>query len=328
MTVPDPAADGTVLAVATFRRNDLLAALLPELLAEARSVTFPVEVLVVDNDPDGEAREVVAACVGVRYHHEPRPGIAAARNAALDRALATGARALVFLDDDERPTTGWLRALHGHWRTSSAVVVAGPVRSRFDAPPDPWVLASGIFSRPRRTTGTALTSAATNNLLLDVENLREHAIRFDDAFGLTGGSDTLLTRELHARGASLQWCDEAEVTETVPSGRATRSFVLRRRFRTGTTWSRVHLTLRRRGLPTTYPRPVLIGRGLGRAGKGLAALVLARGRLPGHARACTDLATAAGMLWGAAGLTYVEYARRRGCATPAAALSTSRTPSA
>ena len=66
--------------------------------------------LVVDNDPAASAR---SACTGfhpaVRYVHEPRPGIAAARSRALREAGEHDV--LVFIDDDERPSAGWLRSL-------------------------------------------------------------------------------------------------------------------------------------------------------------------------------------------------------------------------
>ena len=79
--------------------------------------------------------------------------------------------------------------------------------------------------------------AATNNLLLDLAQLRTLGIRFDDRFGLTGGSDTLLTHTLVKRGAQIRWCDDAVMRETVPVERATRRWALRRTFRTGNGWS-------------------------------------------------------------------------------------------
>ena len=77
-----------VVAVLTYRRPDDLAAALPALVEQARAYGDRASVLAVDNDPDGGAAEAVAAAdAGVRYVHEPTPGIAAARNAALDAAV-------------------------------------------------------------------------------------------------------------------------------------------------------------------------------------------------------------------------------------------------
>ncbi|MFZ2261783.1 MAG: hypothetical protein WAV52_13785, partial [Luteococcus japonicus] len=48
-----------VLAVLTFRRNDLLAQALPLLAEQVRQAGPDASLLVVDNDPAGGAREVV-----------------------------------------------------------------------------------------------------------------------------------------------------------------------------------------------------------------------------------------------------------------------------
>jgi glycosyltransferase involved in cell wall biosynthesis len=71
-----------VVAVLTYRRPGELAEVLPLLAAQAGSSRARADVLVVDNDPDAGAADLVRAVglPGVRYVHEPEPGIAAARN--------------------------------------------------------------------------------------------------------------------------------------------------------------------------------------------------------------------------------------------------------
>ena len=158
----------SVIAVLTYRRTDWLPALLNELEAQASSVTPRAEVLVIDNDPAGSAADVVRnrAGRGVRYVHEEIPGISSARNRAL--AEAGNADLLVFLDDDELPSSGWLAHLVGTWQASGAAAVVGPVPARLLGPADPWVVASGTFDRPRFPTGTAMPEAGSGNLLLDL----------------------------------------------------------------------------------------------------------------------------------------------------------------
>ncbi len=44
--------------------------------------------------------------------------------------------------------------------------------SEFDAEPEPWVQAGDFFRRRRLSTGTEVTVAATDNLLLDMAVIR------------------------------------------------------------------------------------------------------------------------------------------------------------
>jgi succinoglycan biosynthesis protein ExoM len=301
------------IGVLTFRRPAELAALLPMLLDQAAETTAAdrrVEVLVVDNDPAGSARAVVAGCGAgaVRYVVEPAPGIAAARNRALDEARA--ATFLVFVDDDERPHPGWLRHLLDTQERTGASAVAGAVVSAFDGPLDPWVRDGGFFTRRRLLTGTRVEVAATNNLLLDLAAVRAAGVRFDPAFGLSGGSDTLFTRRLGESGR-LVWCDEAVVTDLVPTARMSRSWVLRRAFRSGNSASRVDLVVARTPTARACARLHAPFRGLLRLTAGLAPSAsgtLLRSTVH-QARGLRMASRGAGMIAGSLGVVYHEYRR-------------------
>lgn len=307
-----PAACPTVVvALATYRRTALLTTLLPLVVEQAQRLPHPCRVVLVDNDPEESAREVASAwhARGVTYLAEPRPGIAAARNRGLD--AAHGADAVVFLDDDEQPAPGWLAALVNAWTAWGCSGVAGPVHSEFEGPVDAWVDASPMFQRPRRESGSEVPGAATNNLILDLRELEGLGLRFDERFGLTGGSDTMLTRTLIRRGGVIRWCDEAIMRETVPSSRATRSWALRRAARGGNVRSRVLLALaesRRERLRTRSRLALsglaLVARGSGRTVQG----VLTRD-LGYRSLGETNLAKGAGVLRGVTGTVVTEYAR-------------------
>ena len=206
---------GTVhvtVAVPTYRRPDDLRAVLPLLLAQAREAggRYTADVLVVDNDPEGTGAAVVheLAADDLRYVAEPTPGIAAVRNRAIDEAA--GSTLLAFIDDDERPAAGWLAALLRTWSATGAAGVVGRVRAEYVAGElDPWIAAGGFFARRSLPTGSAVTVAATSNLLLDLGQVRDLGVRFDPALGAGGGEDTLFTRSLARSGGRLVWCDEA-----------------------------------------------------------------------------------------------------------------------
>ena len=304
-----------VLAVLTYRRPHDLAAILPELHAQIVATNRDVRLLVVDNDPAAGAEDQVRRfaaehpALEVRYEHEAEPGIAAARNRAL--AVSSDRRLLVYIDDDERPSEQWLSRLLETWTSTQPAAVVGPVVSTFSREPDAFVTAGRFFERRRLPTGTQVTVAATNNLLLDLDVVRRNALTFDTSLGTAGGSDTLFTRRLVRMGGRMIWCDEAVVLDVVPPERTTASWNLRRALRSGNSWSVTALRLEGGGAAL---RARLIGRGAVRIGGGAARAGwgLIAGRAGDRARGVRTIARGAGMVLGATGLLYREYARRTG----------------
>ncbi len=315
MTAQHTTSAATVtIGVLTFRRPRDLAAVLPMLVRQAvdvRALGYAVEVLVVDNDADASARDVVRPweSEAVRCVVEPTPGIAAARNRAI--AEARGSDLLVFIDDDERPHDRWLEHLLATRRRTGAHAVAGAVVSDLPGELDAWVAAGDFFRRRRLPTGTPVDVAATNNLLLDLSFVRSRGLRFDERFGLSGGSDTLFTRRLVAEGGLLVWCDEAVVTDQVPAERLTRQWVLRRAFRSGNSSSRVDIVLARGAAGRTAARTRAGVRGSLRVAGGAARWALGvLTRADSHAaRGLRTAARGSGMLAAVGGMVYREYRR-------------------
>lgn len=307
---PAPNGLSITIAVLTYKRLDQLLPLVAELRDQAHSFDGDVTLLVVDNDPESSARHKAVRALGEsgRYVHEATPGIAAARNRALreaDTAL------LVFIDDDEVPVEGWLRLLVDEYVRSWPVAVVGPVVSTYEQTPEPWIEAGRFFTRRRLASGTRVDVAATNNLLLDLTWLRARGIEFDDEFGLSGGSDTLFSRQIVAAGGEMVWCDEAVVYDVVPRSRSTREWVLQRAYRSGNSWSRSSLALQRSVLGRTRTRALLVARGsvrlVGGAVKGLFGKITKN--IVSEAMGTRTRLRGAGMLSGAIGHVYSEYAR-------------------
>lgn len=327
-------AGGLVIAVLTYRRPEDIALALPRLAAQARTVPLApgqagpgqgvpdgievpqATVLVIDNDPEASARPNVERLAGtlrpglVRYVHEPKPGIAAARNRALREAGSSAL--LVFIDDDEVPSERWLEQLVDLQRSSGAAAVVGPVISEYEHEPEPWIEAGKFFNRRRLATGTRLGVAATNNLLLDLQQVRALRLAFDERFGLSGGSDTLFTRQLIQRGGFMLWCDEAVVVDRVPSSRLTRSWVLRRALRSGNSAARVDLELAAGTAAQLRSRGVSLGSGSVRLVGGTARLAagLISGSVQQQAQGLRTAARGLGMASGAFGYVYSEYRRK------------------
>ena len=333
------------IAMLTYRRNDYLAQVIPELLAQADDVCdaqTTASVLIVDNDPQAGARAVVeaarAALGGEQpeaaesagaadsdavamsrlvYVHEPEPGIVAGRNRALSQAH--GSDALVFIDDDEIPSPGWLKALVSTWRAQGCAAVTGPTPPTFEVAPSAWVVASGAFDSWEATDGAQVRSADTGNLLLDMAVVEGLGLRFDPRYGLTGGEDSLFTRQLTRAGGVIRFAAGAVVTKRVPAARARRTWVLERSLRSGSSWARVRID-------TAAPDGGASGRlarlrlRLGYGAKGLAKAGI-DGARAGVARICGDVPAQAryevssrgglGMVVGALGVQVREYGRPR-----------------
>ncbi len=302
----------TVIAVLTYRRPQDIVLALTALAEQVERVGEPVHILVVDNDPQGSAGQTVQPFLGpfIHYVHEPKPGIAAARNRAMAESAA--AAVLIFFDDDEVPSEHWLSHLLATHRLTRPAGVVGPVISEFAHEPDEWLRGGRFFDRRRMPTGSVVQAAATNNLLLDLVQLRSLDISFDERYGLSGGSDTLFTRQIVRAGGRLVWCDEAVVVDRVPAERMSRRWVLQRAFRSGNSWSRTDVELSRGpGRVLARIRSALVG--LVRVGGGAAqaAVGLVTGDVAHRARGTRTFARGAGLVAGGFGHVYSEYRRDR-----------------
>jgi len=216
-----------VVAITTFRRPELLGALVPAVLAQLDEVGG--ELIVVDNDPDATGRDAALSTGDPRVHYvvESRPGIVAAR----DRALAEASEfdLLAFIDDDEVPRDGWLAQLVATAASTGAAGVSGQVCSLPQGPVPEWVAASGVLAprHPELRTGDVMARAASGSLLLDLRQVRPLGLTFDERFGRTGGEDSYFTGRLTQLGGRIVWCAEAIADELVPASRLTREYQLR-----------------------------------------------------------------------------------------------------
>ena len=237
-----------VVVIPTFHRPERLAHALTAVQQQVDAenglpdAVMHCSILVIDNDP-ARSGEQVARDHHVKYAVEPRPGIAAVRNRALEECTRAGAGALLFLDDDETPESGWLRAMIEMYTTTRPTAVAGRVVTRLPDGVEPWISQGDAFARPTRTHGQLMSEAATNNLLLDIDGVRRLGLSFDERFGLTGGSDSMFTLQLTRRGGTIRWAEDAVVIEQEDPARLTRSWLLMRVFRFGNTSARVRIAL-------------------------------------------------------------------------------------
>jgi succinoglycan biosynthesis protein ExoM len=218
------------ICICTFRRREMLQSLLDDLREQETGGLFTYSVLVVDNDRQGSAEQVVSEfgaqqSFRVDYFIEPRQNIALARNKAIENAVGDY---VVFIDDDESPIRCWLLTLFEACNRFNAYGALGPVHPRFDEPPPDWVVKGKFYARPTYPTGFVIDwpKGRTGNTLLKREVFAGEPQPFRPEFRTAEDQDFF--RRMIEKGYFFIWCDEAVAYETVPPIRWKRSLLLRR----------------------------------------------------------------------------------------------------
>jgi cellulose synthase/poly-beta-1,6-N-acetylglucosamine synthase-like glycosyltransferase len=219
------------VCVCTYRRPSQLEKLLQCLDRQNTGGLFDFSIVVMDNDARQSARSVVECWaerlrIPIVYAVEPRQNIALARNASV--AMATG-ELLAFVDDDEEPSTDWLRALYNVLVEYRRDGVLGPVVPTFEKDAPLWAVKGGVFQRPAFETGEVMDSRSVGigNALIKREVLLELEGPFRPQFG-GGGEDQDFFRRAMARGRVFVWCSQALCYEPVPPERTKIGVQLRR----------------------------------------------------------------------------------------------------
>lgn len=305
-----------LIAITTYKRPELLAPLL-DIVAEriqGASELIDASVLIIDNDPAESARSVADMHPEVRYVAEHTPGIAAARQRALNEAPDD--TLLVYLDDDVIPDTKWLEPLVTMWVDSGAAIIAGYVRYSFPEGTDPWVARGGFLQRKTLPTGTRLSTAAAGNILVDVSAIRRLKIGFDLTLKLSGGEDTLFTTQVSRAGGSIVWCQESVADGPIPPERATRAFCINRAQAHGSVTVLVALRLSTSATRRAAVRAKFVLGGLLRMAGGFTKHLVGRlsSNVQRDAHGIRIASRGRGMVRAAIGITTAEY--RRATSTP------------
>ena len=289
------------IVIATQRRPRSLRRAVASVVAQTGLEPAALELVVVDNDARPSALATLASLAGdapfpVRYVHEPDPGVANARNAAVE--VAAGAW-IAFLDDDQEAPPTWLAALLEAQRRFGADVVFAPVRARV---PQDVTLHRAYFEHFFSRKGPAEARAIAGYYGCGDSLVRRAALPdphrpFSARSNRTGGEDDMLFRTMQHAGARFAWAPDAWVWEDPPPERLNLGYCLRRAFAYGQGVTFYNAM----GEP---PDPVgavgWMARGVAQIGLfGVAAAFTCLVRAPGRAFALDGLARGLGkVLWG------------------------------
>jgi succinoglycan biosynthesis protein ExoM len=226
-----PQKDHISICVPTFNRNRMLERLVRSLALQETEELFSFSVVVIDNAPDGPAREVVERLrqelgLEISYGIEPVQTIPAARNHGL--RLAYG-NYIGILDDDEFTPRHWLVTLYRAIHTFEVDGALGPVNPFFEQEPPDWLIKSEFCERMIYQTGTILHwgQTRTGNVLIKRDVFDKNNLWFDENYK-TGGSDREFFKQAMKVGCRFVAVEEAPVYEIVPPERWTKKYYLKR----------------------------------------------------------------------------------------------------
>jgi succinoglycan biosynthesis protein ExoM len=203
------------VCICTYKRPLRLKRLLIEVMNQETAGMFSFSIVVVDNDSEMSAKDVVAEIIDqgniqIKYCLEARQNIPLARNKAIENARG---EFVAFIDDDEMPVKEWLLNLYKTCQEYTADGVLGPIRASFIGVPPAWIVKSKVFEWPSYPTGTTLHWDQTRmgNTLLRKKLFDRKENRFRAEF--RHGEDKDLFRRMTAQGHRFIWCNDAPVYE-------------------------------------------------------------------------------------------------------------------
>jgi len=293
--------------VCTYRRNEPLARLLERLaeIADRSADRFQLGVVVVDDNPGGDAEPVVESFVdrfplGVHYRRCGHQNISLARNAALQGG-AELAEVVVMTDDDCVPDVEWIDALLDTCDATGADSVSGPLLVMLPPGAPAWLQKQRVFDFDHEVIpdGAPLDTGQTNNCLIDTAWLAAHPEhRFDPEYGRIGGEDMVFFRGAIALGMRSFHSERARVHQYEPMDEVTLWALMKSRFWWGNSEAVINLET------SAASRPRLVVRGARRCARALA-MPLRRSlrRDSPHGRvALIGVARGAGLVVGALGV--------------------------
>lgn len=304
------------VCICTFRNPDGLRALLQGLDTQRLETVRDQDLIiaVVDNDAGASAAQVLESyAAGGRFKlssvNQPKRGLSSARNSAMQLAFASQAELFAFLDDDEVPSSRWLQSLLDCFNEPGSTIVVGPVEPRFEVPPPRWIVA-GDFFHHGCTSADVEHTGYTGNVMMRTAAIAASGVRFDETLNFIGGEDVVFFRALRARGYHIQCAPHALAYESIPRGRASLKWMMRRWLRAGATGTLLMGT----GNAGWRNRIGNAARGLARIGAGSVLVVVTavtRGRrdFAAVAHSISTVCRGLGMLIAAFGFSYQEYGR-------------------
>jgi len=240
----------TTVAICTYNARTHLETLLPAVAAQ--EIDRPFEILVVDNNSTDGTSDFVRelGCrspVPMRVVREPVQGIPYARNCAIEESA--GSEFLVFIDADEMPCPGWLRAAVDALDKEGAECAGGPIRVRLPGPRPRWLTDYLLLFLGALDHGDApfwitdrKTPVWTGNVAYR-RSLFASGLRFDHRYnragkGVGGGSDSVMFRHLVGAKVRMRYRPDMVIEHLIGPDKVRRRYFLQLNLTAGTKFGR------------------------------------------------------------------------------------------
>jgi len=244
------------IIIATYKRP----AMLRDTISSLREMTVPngirVEIVVVDNDAAGTARQITLETAAetiepftIRYVHEKTSGLSQARNRGIAEAVG---EIIAFLDDDVYVCQGWLVAILDCFQRTGAAAVGGRTLAHWEGEPEAAVRASqrltvdndlGECDREVRTRATPGGGNAAFR-----HEVFAGGLRFATNLGRIGtmllsGEDSELFRRMQKEGQPIWHCAGAVVAHRIAGERLTAAYLVEKKYWFGISYAVIDLRL-------------------------------------------------------------------------------------
>lgn len=263
------------VALCTHNHADRLLRTLADLLG-IQAPQAPWELLVIDNASTDATQDILARRAWTsgwqaRVAREGKLGLSHARNRAIQDARG---EYLIFIDDDETPDPGWLRACERLIREHAPDAFGGRIEVLFEDQRPAWVTGElmGFLGQLNRADAIVPLTERGTSFYGGNFGFRKAVCdtvgTFDTLLGRkgtgnTGGEEVDFYRRLLDAGFKVWWTPEAVIYHRIQAAKLKRTYFLSLHYRQGCAEGS-----RKRGESSRLPPKYLYGqlaRALGRA---------------------------------------------------------------
>lgn len=242
MTIKDIKSKETVkyilISCCTYKRPQQLNRLLKSLISMNYPEGIKTELLIVDNDINQSAKEIVQnfkSHITIHYIIEPNIGLSNVRNRVLKEGIRLGATHIAFIDDDEIADVNWLiNHVDFYNNFENIYISSGPTYKKFEQVYPNYIMKNATFKTiSSKKLGGIKDTCASGNVFFPLNIIKEHNIFFSEKYNYSGSEDTDFFSRLKNLGYNIGWNYNAINYEIVEDKRANIKWILKRAYNTG-----------------------------------------------------------------------------------------------